>query len=172
MFSDYMTRHRSTSLGGVAKATRWLDDDEQHTWRQWTHLTSELNAALQRGLQDDAGLSVPDFQVLVELSESPDGVRRISELATALQWEQSRLSHHVKRMQARGLVTRENCADDGRGAMVRLTPQGRGDLERAAPGHAELVRRLFVDVLTREELLQLGAMLERLRAAGASLSAD
>src|SRR5688572_2840237 len=105
--------------------TPWLTEEEQQLWRAWLALGSALPAALHRELQADAGLSLPDFDVLVQLSESADGRLRVSDLARALGWERSRLSHHVGRMERRGLVTREECVDDGRGAFVVLTSGGR-----------------------------------------------
>ncbi len=100
----------------------------------------------------DSDLSLQDFDVLVRLSEAPDGRLRISDLAGALLWERSRLSHHSKRMERRGLVKRTECPDDGRGAFLVLTPTGRATLERAAPAHARTVRRLVFDALSDDEL--------------------
>ena len=98
----------------------WLTDDEQRLWRDWLAVSSLLPAALHRALHADAGLSLPDFDVLVVLSET-DGARlRVSELAAALTWERSRASHHLSRMERRGLVTREECEDDGRGWFVEI----------------------------------------------------
>jgi DNA-binding MarR family transcriptional regulator len=76
---------------------------------------------------------------------------RILPLANALGWERSRLSHHIKRMEGRGLVEREECHDDGRGAFVVLTSTGRDAIERAAPGHVRTVRDVVFDSLTDEE---------------------
>ena len=77
-----------------------------------------------RELTQDAGLSEADYDVLSDLSETPQGRLRLRELADRMLWSRSRLSHHLTRMQQRGLVTREECADDGRGSMVVLTPPG------------------------------------------------
>src|SRR3954454_9231455 len=97
---------------------RWLTDTQQRVWRSWLAANALLPAALHRELQADAGLSLPDFDVLVRLTDSGEGRVRMSDLARALTWERSRLSHHVKRMERRGLVRREECPDDGRGAFV------------------------------------------------------
>ncbi len=146
----------------------WLDDEQQLAWRGWLAVSGRLPAALHRRLQADSGLSLSDFEVLVQLSESPEERLRFGELAAALLWERSRLSHHIKRMAGRGLVAREECADDGRGAFVVLTPQGRGVIELAAPAHARAVRELVFDTLTENELRSLrritGKVLTRLSA--------
>jgi DNA-binding MarR family transcriptional regulator len=144
--------------------TPWLSPDEQRLWRAWLALGSGLSAALHRDLQADAGLSLPDFDVLVRLTDTEDGRVRVSELARALGWERSRLSHHVTRMERRGLVARDDCVDDGRGAFVVLTDSGRAAIEEAAPHHVRTVRRLFVDELSADEVAMLGPVLERLLA--------
>ncbi|SDS86817.1 DNA-binding transcriptional regulator, MarR family [Nocardioides scoriae] len=138
--------------------TPWLGEDQQRVWRQWLAVTAALPAALNRQLQADSGLSLPDFDVLVQLSDHPQGRVRVSALADALQWERSRLSHHVKRMQARGLVEREECDDDGRGWFVVLTPRGRAVIAAAAPDHAREVRELVFDDLTPDELATLAGV--------------
>ncbi len=97
-------------------------------------------------------MSMPDFQVLVCLSEAPEGRVRIVELADGIQWERSRLSHHLTRMEKRGLVARRPCAADGRGAFAEITAEGTKAIEVAAPGHAGLVRSLAFDGLKSEDL--------------------
>ncbi|MEU6411756.1 MarR family transcriptional regulator [Microbispora sp. NPDC046933] len=137
---------------------RWLDTDEQRAWRAYLRMQGRLTARLNRQLQTDSALSLADYEVLVHLTDRQEGRLRPYELQRDLQWEQSRLSHHLTRMQRRGLVTREECADDGRGAYVVITEEGRRAITAAAPGHVETVRRLFFDGLTREQV----AALERL----------
>lgn len=132
--------------------TRWLTDDEQAAWRGLQRMQAQLSGALGRALAEDAGLSLADYAVLVELSDAPDGRLRPFELGRALGWEKSRLSHHLARMVGRGLVGRERCPSDQRGLLLALTPEGRTVLERAAPGHVAAVRRAFVDRLTPEQL--------------------
>src|SRR4249920_3389533 len=127
----------------MASDTPWLTDQEQHVWRGWLKLNAELSAMLQRELQDDAGLSMSDFEVLVHLTDTPDGRVRVTDLARLLLWERSRVSHHVTRMERRGLVERAECAEDGRGAFIVVTPAGRAAIEQAAPGHVRAVRRLM-----------------------------
>jgi DNA-binding MarR family transcriptional regulator len=99
--------------------------------------------------------------VLVPLSESPEGRLRARELGREILWDRSRLSHHVTRMEKRGLVVREECAEDGRGAMVRLTDAGRAAIEGAAPGHVAATRHYFFDLLSAEEVEVLTAVFDR-----------
>ncbi len=141
----------------------WLSPAQQEVWRAWLDVTARLPVALGRDLSARSGLSLPDFDVLVQLSEHPSGRLRFAALATALQWERSRLSHHVGRMQRRGLVEREECLDDARGAFVVLTEAGRSAIEQAAPDHVALVRDLVFDRLSDDEVRHLGAILTVLR---------
>ena len=115
-----------------------------------------LEGELARQLAADSGLSYPDYLVLVVLTERADGRMRLFELGAALGWEKSRLSHHVARMGDRGLVKKEKCSSDRRGAYVVVTPMGRKAIEAAAPGHVDAVRRLFVDRLTPSQLDAIG----------------
>ncbi|MBB5953951.1 DNA-binding MarR family transcriptional regulator [Saccharothrix tamanrassetensis] len=135
---------------------RWLDEREARVWRAYLDLNRELPAVLERRLVRDSGLSNADYSLLVPLSEAPDGLVRSRELGAMVGWERSRLSHQVGRMEKRGLVVREECAEDARGSMVRLTPAGRAAIEAAAPSHVAAVRRYLFDVLTDEELDVLG----------------
>lgn len=124
-------------------------------------MTRQLETRLNRQLQDDSGLSLADYDVLVPLSEAGDGRLRVYELASWLGWEQSRLSHQVARMQRRGLVDREECRSDRRGAFVVLTASGRAAIESAAPGHADTVRRLLFEDLTPGQVATLAAVARR-----------
>jgi DNA-binding MarR family transcriptional regulator len=132
--------------------TRWLDATQQHAWRGFVTMQGQLNARLNRELQADSDLSLTDFEVLVQVTDSAENRVRVFELARALQWEKSRLSHHLARMQRRGLVAREGCPSDARGAFIVLTPEGKAAIEAAAPVHVETVRRLFFDGLTEEQV--------------------
>src|SRR3954451_5802561 len=151
----------STSESGRMTAVeqpRWLDEREMRAWRQFVTMQGELRARLARHLQRDSGLSEADYEVLVKLSEAPCGRQRVFELGRATQWEKSRLSHHLTRMEQRGLVARESCPTDSRGAFVVLTEAGRRAIEDAAPRHVEHVRQWFVDALTPEQLDALAVM--------------
>jgi DNA-binding MarR family transcriptional regulator len=140
---------------------RWLDDRQQHVWQAYLHLNQHLYAFLEQQLVHD-GLSGPDYTVLHPLSEAPEGLLRARELGTEIAWDRSRLSHHLTRMEKRGLIAREECAEDGRGLMVRVTDAGRRAIEAAAPAHVENVQRSFFDLLSSDELETLAAVFDRL----------
>jgi len=135
--------------------SRWLTEEEQRAWRGLLRMTAQLNARMNRQLQDEYGISLADYEVLVALSEAPGGRLRVFEVADALAWEQSRVSHQLARMQRRGLIAREDCATDARGAFAVLAEAGRAAIERAAPAHAELVRQLVFDGLGHDDLSAL-----------------
>lgn len=139
-----------------ARVTPWLDEREERSWRALQFMQMRLTAELGRQLAADSELSYQDYVVLVALTDRPDGRMRQFELGRQLGWEQSRLSHQVARMVDRGLVTKERCDSDRRGSFVVVTERGRAGIERAAPGHAAAVRRLFVDVLTPDQLAAVG----------------
>jgi DNA-binding MarR family transcriptional regulator len=134
---------------------RWLSTDEQRAWRAYLRMVLLADAEIARDLSRDSGLSMPDYQVLTALSESADHQQRLSELATAMQWSPSRLSHHVSRMEQRGLVGRMGCDEDARGAFVVLTELGLRAIEAAAPNHVASVRAHLIDVLTPAQVAAL-----------------
>ena len=140
--------------------TRWLTDEEQRAWRAFQQMQMRLERRLGDSLASHSGLSESDYAVLVCLSEAPEGRLRVHEVGAELQWEKSRLSHHLSRMAKRGLVAREECPTDARGAYAVLTPEGRSSIELAAPRHVEDVRRWFVDVLTPAQLAAVGEAAE------------
>lgn len=144
--------------------TRWLTGEEARAWRGFERMRVELTARLDRHLLRDSGLSGSDYEVLVHLSEEPTGRLRAFELGAAMQWEKSRLSHHLSRMERRGLVRREQCPTDARGLFVTLTDEGRAAIEDAAPQHVEQVRRHFVDVLTPEQLVTMAGIADAVLA--------
>ncbi|WP_433680323.1 MarR family winged helix-turn-helix transcriptional regulator [Nocardia sp. CA-119907] len=146
---------------------RWLNDDEQETWQAFIRLRQRLDAALAAGLAED-GLSTADYELLVPLSAAPGGCMRAKELAAEVCWEKSRLSKHLARMDSRGLVDRRPAADDARGILVELTPEGRKVLEKAAPNHVELVRRIFVDPMTPAEARALRSLADKVVAEAQS----
>ncbi len=140
----------------------WLSAQEEHLWRAWTQLNVELSATLQREMQNDAKLSLSDYEVLVHLTDSPEGRVRVSDLARLLQWERSRVSHHLTRMERRGLVERRECAEDGRGAFIAVTKAGRTANEQAAPGHVAAVRRLVFDALDEDDVSCLSQAFDKM----------
>ena len=132
-------------------SSEWLTPDEQRAWRTYLRMSALLPAHLGRQLQRDSGLSLPEYEVLVQLSEAPEHRLRPYQLCKALSWEQSRLSHQLSRMERRGLVAREGCQDDGRGAFVTLREAGTTAIESAAPGHVATVREAIFGRLTDDE---------------------
>lgn len=141
---------------------QWLSAEEADVWAKYRRLRRDLHKAQERQLLRDSGLSAADYALLAPLSEAPEGLLRARELGAEVDWERSRLSHQISRMEKRGLVTREACADDARGSMIRLTPAGRKAIEEAAPRHAQTVRRLFFDPFSAEEVRLLGHFLDRI----------
>ena len=131
---------------------RWLDEAEDRAWRGYLRMRTLLHARILRDLAREAGLSGPDYDVLSHVSESHGRRSRLGELAERMAWSRSRLSHHLTRMEERGLVTREDCPSDGRGAFVVLTEAGFRVIQAAAPGHVASVRRHFIDLLSRDQL--------------------
>ncbi|GGJ30650.1 MarR family transcriptional regulator [Streptomyces brasiliensis] len=140
---------------------RWLSAEEEQAWRGFVRMHDRLRFRLGRELQAESGLSFADYAVLVELTDVPEGRRRFLELARAVEWEKSRTSHHIARMAKRGLVVREECPEDGRGAFVVITPVGRAALEAAAPRHVAAVRRAFIDRLSPQEVRVLADLSRR-----------
>lgn len=146
-------------------AVQWLNEREERAWRALQFMQMRLEAAIARQLAAESALSYPDYLVLIALTDAPEGRLRPFELGRVLGWEKSRLSHQVARMADRGLVEKQACADDRRGAYVAVTSTGRTEIAKAAPGHVAAVRRLFVDRLTLDELDVITAAAERVLAA-------
>ena len=154
----------------MSEHIHWLTEAEQQVWRRWLRVQTELPAALARAMHQDSELSMQDFETLVRLTEAEGERLRVSVLAEQMHWERSRLSHHLRRMEARGLISREDCSDDGRGSFVRITDAGRSAQRAAAPGHVRAVRESFLSGLQEGDLAVLdrvlGAILERTTAEG------
>lgn len=146
--------------GDAVAEPPWLDEREQRAWRGFLQLYAQVTSRLRRQMHRDSGLSYSDYEVLAHLSEAPEGCLRPFQLAEALQWEKSRLSHQLRRMGERGLVARRGCPTDARGMFFEITPTGRGAIEEAAPLHVREVRRVFIDVLTPAQLDALADIAE------------
>jgi len=136
-------------------STRWLTSPQERAWRRYRRMRTLLDLQIARDLHRDSGLSEADYDVLSTLSEKPEATWRARDLATRLLWSTSRLAHHVGRMEQRGLVARQPCADDARGALISLTEHGRAILGQAAPLHVASVRRHMIGLLTAEEVAVL-----------------
>jgi DNA-binding MarR family transcriptional regulator len=145
-------------------------------WRSLVDTTAELHRLLGAQLQLESGLSPADYQVLLALSEADGRRLRSSQLAAAIDWERSRLSHHLLRMERRGLIRREDCATDSRGAEVALSDDGASRFRGATTPHARAVKKHFADALTPgqfDALADILATLENhLRAGQAAASRE
>ena len=151
----------------AAPEPRWLSSQESRAWRGYLAMSELLHSQITSDLLAETGLSYADYQVLVHLSEAEERRVRMTELATRLDWSKSRLSHQFARMEARGLVRREDCPSDARGAFAVLTDEGMEEIRGAAPWHVESVRRHLIDLLDPDQIKQLEgitrAVLEHLR---------
>jgi DNA-binding MarR family transcriptional regulator len=146
------------------ETTRWLDEDEQRTWRSYLEATRLLWERLEAELQHDAGMPVSYYQVLVHLSEAPGQALRMRDLAEACGSSRSRLSHAMARLEAAGWAERRASPTDGRGEVAVLTAQGLSALEQAAPGHVTAVRQYLFDALTSGQVRELGRICQQIIA--------
>lgn len=156
---------------------RWLDDQEQRTWRSLVASTALLDVALDRQLQRDAGITHAAYAILARLSEADNQTLHMHELAQATNSSQSRLSHAAARLEDQGLIARSRCPDSGRAVHATLTDAGRQLVVDAAPAHVALVRRLIFDRLDSAQVKALEdisrAILDALADEGLSpLAAD
>jgi DNA-binding MarR family transcriptional regulator len=144
----------------------WLTEEEMAAWLPFVRMVTLLPQALDRQLREDAGIGHVYYQILAMLSAAPDAQLRMSELSRLTGTSPSRLSHAVSALEGRGWVARCPAERDGRGQVTRLTGEGRGQLERTAPGHVAEVRRRVFDRLQPEQVAQLreiaGALLQAL----------
>ena len=141
-------------------------------WRAFRQMQQNLFRVVEQQLITDSQLSGPDYAVLVPLSEAEGQRLRARDLGRVMEWERSRLSHQLRRMEQRGLVSRVGCPTDARGTFIELTPAGRAAVQRAAPSHVEAVRANFVDLMTAPEIAMFtdvcNRVLEHIRADGRS----
>jgi DNA-binding MarR family transcriptional regulator len=160
------TEPKAAGDSPAGTSPRWLTVDEQSAWRAYIRLAKMLMRQLDRDLHP-FGLTTNDYEILVELSESPRHRLRMTELADLTAQSRSRLSHQVTRMEARGLVQRDACDGDKRGTFAVITERGLAIIEQVAPYHVESVRRHFMDQLSGEQLATMtetfGPILEILR---------
>lgn len=144
--------------------TRWLDGDQQRGWRAYLLGTQRLQEALNRQLEEDSGISLSEYEILVRLSEAEGRTVRMSELAAQMMHSRSRVTHTVARMERQGLVSRQACSDDRRGVNCVMTDAGWELLVRAAPGHVAAVRRHLVDLLEPDDFTTLGRIMAAVAA--------
>jgi len=131
-------------------------------WRSMLDTTADLRRVLGARLQE-TGLSPADYQVLLALSEAEGKRLRSSPLAAEIDWERSRLSHHLGRMERRGLIRRDDCATDNRGAEVVLTEEGASIFRRASAPHLRDIKKFFADALSDEQFEALDGIMLSLR---------
>lgn len=143
--------------------TRWLDPEEQRTWRAFLEATQLVFDQIDRELQQQSSIPHAYYEILVRLSEQPGRSMRMSELAERSLSSRSRLSHAVARLEEAGWVRRESCPTDKRGWLAVLTDEGYAALAAAAPGHVETVRRLIFDQLTPAQVAQLRRISEAVK---------
>src|SRR3954466_11303538 len=148
MTSQLSDRSQSEAGACPAVETRWLDPEEQKAWRAWLFSSMLLQDRLDRELTHETGISHAYYEILVALSEAPDRMLRMSQLAHRCLSSRSRLSHAVSRLEERGWVRRQTCEGDGRGLLAVLTDEGFAALEAAAPVHVEGVRTHLFDQLS------------------------
>lgn len=141
-----------------------LTETQDRAWLAYLSMSERLITELHRNLLKNTGLSLPDYRVLSVLIASPQATLRAFELGTELQWEKSRLSHHLKRMESRDLIQRVVCESDGRGLWVVLTDTGREAHQSATPGHIDDVRELLFKTLTPSQTEELAVISEKVLA--------
>lgn len=132
--------------------TQWLTSEQQGVWRAYLLGTTLLNDRLDRDLRERHAVSLSEYEILVRLSESDDGMLRMAELADSVKNSRSRVTHTVARLEREGFVVRRQCTSDGRGVFAQITASGRRKLVSAAPDHVESVRAALIDVAPAEDL--------------------
>src|ERR1700733_4880241 len=142
----------------------WLSHEQLREWKSLMALLMTMPARLDAQLKQDAGLNLFEYQILVGLSEAPERLQVMSELAGQTRGSLSRLSHAVSRLEAAGWVERRSCGGAGRRTEARLTAAGWRKLQQTAPGHVREARRLVIDALTAEQLEDLGRAARRVVA--------
>jgi DNA-binding MarR family transcriptional regulator len=143
-------------------STNWLDADQQRSWRAYLVGTTLLMDRLDRDLREQHDLSLPEYEILVRLSEAPDRRMRMARLAGSVSHSRSRITHTVARLERDGLVARVACETDGRGVEAALTEQGMSVLEEAAHTHVAGVRQCLVDLTSDEDLAVVGRVFDQI----------
>src|SRR6201986_5531991 len=127
--------HKTKRRSGSAFET--LTPGQQRAWMAYMRVQLRLRYEMNRQLQADSNLSLPDYDVLNALRYAPGGRMRITALAAQIGWERSRLSHHVRRLENRELIESRPAPADRRATEITLTDQGWGELTRASSGHID-----------------------------------
>ena len=142
------------------QVTSWLDPQQQRSWRAFLVGTTLLMDRLDRDLREQHQLSLPEYEILVRLSEAEGNRMRMAVLADSVSHSRSRVTHTVNRMEKAGLVVRDSCVSDGRGIEAVLTADGRSALDAAAPTHVAGVRRLLVDLADEDDFEAVGRVFD------------
>ena len=148
-----------------SEETRWLTDGEQDLWRILREFLWQFPSAMDRQMLRDSNMQTGEYSVLAVLSETSEPSLRPADVATALSWDRSRLSHLLRRMEAKGLISRCSDETDRRGHQITLTAQGRQRIEEAAPSHVSFVRETVFDSLEPTERAALESALPKILAA-------
>jgi DNA-binding MarR family transcriptional regulator len=148
----------------MVEIVKWLNEDEQATWRAYLLSTQLLDETLDRQLQRDSHMPVTHYAVLVTLADAPERTLRMSDLARLLRFSPSRMTHAMASLERKGWVRRERCPTDRRGQMAVLNDDGIRALAAAAPGHVAEVRAHLFDLLSPEQVTQLRDICETLLA--------
>lgn len=148
-----------------SEETRWLTDSEQDLWRTLREFLWQFPSAMDRQMLRDSKMQTGEYSVLAVLSETTEPSLRPADVATALRWDRSRLSHLLRRMEAKGLISRCSDETDRRGHQIMLTAQGRQTIEEAAPSHVSFVRETIFDSLDPSERTAFESALPKILAA-------
>lgn len=141
--------------------TPWLTAEQQRIWRAFLGGTTVLHDRLDRDLRSAHDLSMPEYEILVRLSEAPNRSIRMAELASAVSHSRSRVTHTIARLEREGIVVRGQCSEDGRGVSAVLTDHGFSVLEAAAHTHVRGVHSYLVENASDEDFAILGRIMER-----------
>jgi DNA-binding MarR family transcriptional regulator len=157
------TRVQPTSLRpDPAFAAQPLDERELRAWRGMLRVHATLTKALDAELDAEHGLPLSSYEVLLHLADAESQRMRMSDLAATVILSRSGLTRLVDRLEREGLIARESCPSDARGAYAALTTAGRRKLDAARATHLAGVRSQFLQHFSDEELDALGAAWERL----------
>ena len=151
---------KSVQSNSKTKAN-WLNPREMKAWRNYIISARRLLDALDNDL-DGHDLSMPDYEVLAQLSEAPNRRMRMSDLAQTALISKSRLSHRMKVMEKAGWVRRETCPIDKRGSFAVMTEKGWRAIVKAAPDHVESVRKRFIDNLSTKDQEEIARIFNRI----------
>ncbi|HEY0186029.1 MAG TPA: MarR family winged helix-turn-helix transcriptional regulator [Cellulomonas sp.] len=148
-----MTARQGSAPDGAGTALAPTAVDEDTVWRAYLGMTREMFTALERGLGAEAGVSVADLELMEPLASAGERGLRAKDLASAAEWQDSRVSHQLRRMERRGLVVRTRDRQDARGTMVRLTSDGLRSARAATATRRRLVAELLVGAMRPEQVV-------------------